>query len=149
MHNDYDFWRNLTPPAAPDEKDKELFKSLIVGDNVLLLGSTKILLDLATDAYDLSPKWDDPKIQDRDWRSVDTHYDTIIGCGPFNFTKEFVDELFPILQKHCNRLIIRAIKKPTWKMKYGVYFPEPEDFDIQPVVHSDTGSHMIYVWDFV
>lgn len=149
MHNDYDFWRNLTPPAAPDDKDVEIFKNLIVGNTVLLLGSTKILLDLATDAYDLCPKWDNPKIQDRDWRSVDSHYDTIIGCGPFNFTKEFADELFPILQKNCKRLVIRTFYKPQWELKYGKYFPNPEDFSIVPKVHNDDGHHRFFVWDFL
>lgn len=147
MHNDYEFWRN--PPGAPDENDRELFRSLLKGDNILLLGSTKMLLELATDAYDLCPKWDNPKIQDRDWLSIDTHYDTIIGCGPFNFTKELADSLFPLLQKNCNRLVIRAIRKPNWKTTYAQYFPEPEDFDIVPEVHYDNGTHRFYVWDFV
>lgn len=149
MHNDYEFWRNLVPPAAPDYKDTEIFKNLIKGTNVLLLGSTKILLDLATDAYDLCPKWDNPKIQDRDWLSIDKHYDTIIGCGPFNFTKEFTEELFPVLQNHCSRLVIRTIRKPNWETTYAKYFPEPNEFPIEPTVYNDDGVHRFYVWDFV
>lgn len=149
MYNDYEFWRNLVPPAAPSEKDVETFKTLIKGNNILLLGSTKILLPLATVAYDLYPKWDDNKIQDRDWRSIDTKYDTIIGCGPFNFTKELTDELFPILQKHCNRLVFRTIRKPNWETTYARYFPEPNDFPIEPVVYNDDGVHRFYVWDFI
>ena len=149
MYDDYDYWRNLPANAFPDENDRELFKSLIKGDNILLLGSTKILLDLATDAYDLCPKWDNPIIQDRDWRTLDKKYDTIIGCGPFNFTKELTEELFPIFQKYCDRLVIRIIRKPTWEPKYAQYFPEPTDFDVIPTVHYDNGSHRFYVWDFV
>jgi hypothetical protein len=146
MHNDYEYWRN--PPGAPSEDDKEMFEGLLRGDNILLLGSTKILLDLATDAYDLCPKWDNPKIQDRDWLSIDKHYDTIIGCGPFNFTEELKEKLFPVLKEHCSRLVIRVIRKPNWKTKYAQYFPEPMDFEIQPVVYGDDGTHRFYVWDF-
>jgi len=149
MYDDYDYWRNVVPPGAPDENDKALFKSLIKGDTVLLLGSTKILLDLATDAYDLCPKWDDPKIQDRDWLSVDTHYDTIIGCGPFNFTKELTEALFPILKRNCNRLILRTFYNPQWKLKYAKHFPEPYEFDPIPTVYADNGHHRFFVWDFI
>lgn len=149
MHDDIEFWTNLVPPASPDEKDKENFKSLILGDNVLLLGSTKILLDLATIAYDLCPKYNDNKIVDKDWLSIDTKFDTIIGCGPFNFTEEFAHKLFPVLKNNCSRLIIRTIRKPNWTTKYAKYFPEPSDFPIEPKVYFDNGTHMFYVWDFV
>lgn len=148
MHDDYEFWRN-PPGGSPSEQDKQLFKSLIVGDRVLLLGSTKILLDLATDAYDLCPKWDDSKIQDRNWLTLDTYYNTIIGCGPFNFTKELTDKLFPILQKNCSRLVIRVIIRPYWKTKYAQYFPEPADFTIPPEVINETSTHRFCVWNFV
>lgn len=146
MHNDYEFWRN--PPGAPTESDRELFRNLIEGDRVLLLGSTKMLLELATDAYDLCPKWDDPKIQDRDWLSIDSKYDTIIGCGIFNFTKELTDQLFPLLKQNCSKLVIRTFYKPNWKTTYAKHFPEPNEFPIEPTVFHDDGVHRYFVWDF-
>ena len=148
MHDDYDYWRNVVPPGAPDENDRDFFKSLIIGERVLLLGSTKILLDLATDAYDLCPKWDDLKIQDRDWLSVDTKYDTIIGCGPFSFTKELTEQLFPILKNNCDRLVMRLFHNPQWELKYAKHFPKPEDFDPMPKVLNNNGHHWFFVWDF-
>lgn len=148
MYDDYEFWRYPPPGAAPDANVRELFRSFLKGNNILLLGSTKMLLELATDAYDLYPKWDNPIIQDRDWRTLDKDYDTIIGCGPFNFTQELTDELFPIFQKHCSRLVLRIIRKPTWEPKYAKFFPEPEYFSVVPQVYHDTGSHRFYVWDF-
>ncbi len=65
MHVDKDFWTNLKWPAAPNEDDYAVFSSYCKG-RVLLLGSTKLLLPLATEAWDLEPKYNNPKIKNRD-----------------------------------------------------------------------------------
>ena len=62
IHNDTEFWTNLKWPAAPNEDDFKVFESFCYG-RVLLLGSTRLLLPLATEAWDLEPKYADDKIK--------------------------------------------------------------------------------------
>jgi hypothetical protein len=50
IHADKDFWTNLEWPAAPNKDDYSVFANYCTG-RVLLLGSTKLLLSLATEAY--------------------------------------------------------------------------------------------------
>jgi len=52
IHTDKEFWTSLKWPAAPDETDYRVFEQYCIG-SVLLLGSTHLLLPLATEAWDL------------------------------------------------------------------------------------------------
>lgn len=148
MHTDYEYWRNVTPPASPSVEDTQLISENIKGNKVLLFGSTKIFLDLVTHAYDLYPKYSDPKIKHKDWLTLNEQFDTIIGCGPFNFTKVMTDKLFPLCQKHCSRLIIRVIHTIPWTPKYAQFFPMPDYFNPQPIILHKNDSHYIGMWDF-
>ena len=64
IHADKDYWTSLTWPAAPNLDDYSVFEQYCTG-RVLLLGSTKLLLPLATEAWDIEPKYADPKIKSR------------------------------------------------------------------------------------
>ena len=49
IHADRNFWTNLQWPAAPNIDDYKVFEQYCTG-RVLLLGSTQLLLPLATEA---------------------------------------------------------------------------------------------------
>ena len=76
IHADKDHWTGLKWPAAPNQDDYAVFEQYCTG-RVLLLGSTKLLLPLCTEAWDLEPKYDNPKIKNRDWFSLDKHWDPV------------------------------------------------------------------------
>lgn len=75
-----DYWRNLTWPAAPNNRDYSIFSSYCRG-SVLLLGSTALLLPLADEAWDIDPVYNDTKIQTKDWFTLNQHWDTVIIDG--------------------------------------------------------------------
>ena len=75
MYADKDYWIGLQWPAAPNLDDYSVFSNYCTG-RVLLLGSTKLLLPLCTEAWDVNPVYDDPKIKSRDWFTLDQHWDT-------------------------------------------------------------------------
>jgi hypothetical protein len=62
IDNDSQYWTALQWPAAPNQDDYSVFSSYCTG-RVLLLGSTQLLLPLCTEAWDVNPVYDDPKIQ--------------------------------------------------------------------------------------
>ena len=151
MNEDRDYWSNLSWPAAPNQEDYEMYESLIEHPRVLLLGSTKLLLPLCTEAWDQNPLYDDPKIITRDWLTLDTHFDTIISDGgAFNFTEELGLQVFDLCRNNCRRLIARVFYQPSWQPKYARWFPNPEDFPVKPTL--EIKDHMpiyrFYVWDF-
>ena len=149
MHTDITHWTNLVPPAAPSEEDVKVYEQLIVGSNVLLLGSTKSLLPLATIAYDLCPKYDDAKIIDRDWLTIDSQFDTIIGDGVFNFSHEFGKDLLKVVSNHCKRFIVRCfLVPPIQPPKYAKAFPLATDFEIEPTIVAVTPIYNFYMWNF-
>jgi hypothetical protein len=80
LHNDPAYWAELKWPAAPNQDDYCVFEQYCTG-RVLLLGSTRLLLPLCTEAWDINPVYDDPKIQSRDWFTLDEHWDTVIIDG--------------------------------------------------------------------
>ena len=149
MNSDVAWWTNLVPPAAPSDADVATYKQFIVGPNVLLLGSTKELLDLATVAYDLHPKYDNPKIFDRNWITVDSTFDTIIGDGVFVFDEQFNFDIVELVSKHCKRFIVRSfVYPPVWPARYAKVFPKKEDFEIEPTVIKSTATYIFFMWDF-
>lgn len=76
MHDDKDYWTNLQWPAAPNTDDYAVFSSYCTG-RVLLLGSTKLLLPLCEEAWDIEPKYNNAKIKNRNWLSIDSHWDLV------------------------------------------------------------------------
>ena len=146
IHADKDFWTNLTWPAAPNLDDCRVFSSYCKG-RVLLLGSTKLLLPLCTEAWDLEPKYADDKIKNRDWFSLDQHWDTIIIDGGLSFGMEFTHQLLPIVLSNCNRFIARAFLNPNWPTKYAQYFPRAHELTPQPEEHPINDIYTFYIWN--
>ena len=146
IHSDREYWTNLKWPAAPNLDDYSVFESYCTG-RVLLLGSTKLLLPLCTEAWDLEPKYADAKIKNKDWFSLDEHWNTIIVDGALALGEEYCKTLLPIVLNHCNRFIARAFLNPNWPTKYAVYFPRAEELIPQPTEHPINEVYTFYIWN--
>ena len=146
MHNDHNFWTTLKWPAAPNEDDYRVFEQYCKG-RVLLLGSTKLLLPLATEAWDLEPKYSDPKIKNKDWFTLDERWDTIIVDGALAFGKDYAERMLSVMLPNCDRLIARAFLNPNWPTKYAVYFPRREELTPQPDEHPINEVYTFYIWN--
>jgi hypothetical protein len=146
IHADRDYWTKLKWPAAPNEDDYSIFEQYCKG-KVLLLGSTKLLLPLCTEAWDLEPKYVDPKIKSRDWFSLDEHVDTVIIDGGLALGEEYCKTLLPIVLKNCDRFIARAFLNPNWPTKYACYFPRANELTPQPQEHPINEVYTFYIWN--
>ena len=144
MTNSY--WTQLKWPAAPNNDDYKVFERYCQG-HVLLLGSTKLLLPLAHEAWDMQPQYPDIKIKKRDWFSLDQHWDTIILDGGLAFGREFTERLLPIVLSHCNCFVARAFLNPNWPTKYAVYFPQAHELNPQPIEHPIDKVYTFYIWN--
>jgi hypothetical protein len=102
---------------------------------------------LCTEAWDLEPKYDHPKIKSRDWFNLNQHWDTIITDGSLAFGMEFTHQLLPIVLKNCNRFVARAFLNPNWPTKYAVYFPRAEELVPQPQEHPINEVYTFYIWN--
>ena len=140
------FWTTLKWPAAPNEADVEIFKQYCSG-KVLLLGSTKLLLPLADQAWDIEPRYPDAKILPRDWFDLDEHWDTIIIDGGLSYGKEFTEQLLKVVLPNCDRFVARAFLNPSWKTTYAVYFPLAHELDPQPEEHPVNEVYTFYIWN--
>lgn len=146
MLTDKEFWTGLKWPAAPNNADYAVFESYCTG-SVLLLGSTQLLLPLADEAWDLEPKYDNPKILKRDWFDLNEHWDTIIIDGGLALGEAFTNKLLPIVLSHCNRFVARAFLNPNWPTKYAVYFPKANELTPQPQEHPISDVYTFYIWN--
>ena len=146
IHSDKDFWTHLMWPAAPNKDDYAVFEQYCIG-RVLLLGSTRLLLPLADEAWDLEPKYDNPKIKNQDWFALNEHWDTIIVDGALALGEEYCKRLLPIVLKHCDRFIARAFLNPNWPTKYAVYFPQAHELTPQPTEHPINEVYTFYIWN--
>ena len=146
MYADKEYWKKLQWPAAPNEDDYAVFEQYCTG-RVLLLGSTQRLLPLATQAWDINPVYEDPKIQVRDWFSLDGHWDTIIIDGGLSYGQEFTQRLLPIVLAHCDRFISRTFLNPNWPTTYAVYFPQAHELDPEPEQHPVNEVYTFYIWN--
>jgi hypothetical protein len=146
IHADKEFWTGLKWPAAPNLDDYAVFEHYCKG-KVLLLGSTKLLLPLCTEAWDLEPKYANPKIRNKDWFTLDEHWDTIIVDGALAFGEDYCKTLLPIVLKHCDRFVARAFLNPNWPTKYAVYFPRAEELTPQPTEHPINEVYTFYIWN--
>ena len=146
MHADRDYWTSLKWPAAPNKDDYKIFSSYCTG-RVLLLGSTKLLLPLCTEAWDLEPKYNDTKIKNKDWFSLDQYWDTIIVDGALAFGKDYCEKLLKVVLPNCNRFVARAFLNPNWPTKYACYFPCAEELIPQPKEHPVNEVYTFYIWN--
>jgi hypothetical protein len=145
-NEDKSYWTSLTWPAAPNMDDYRVFEHYCQG-RVLLLGSTQLLLPLCTEAWDLEPVYNDAKIKQRDWFSLDKHWDTIIIDGGLAFGEDFTKQVLAAVLPNCDRFVARTIQKPSWPSKYAVYFPRPEDLVPQPDEHPVNEVYTFYIWN--
>jgi hypothetical protein len=146
LHDDKEFWTSLKWPAAPNEDDYRVFANYCTG-RVLLLGSTRLLLSLATEAWDLEPKYDNPKIKNRDWFSLDEHWDTVIIDGGLALGKEFTEQVLATVLPNCDRFVARAFLNPNWPTRYAVYFPQAHELTPQPLEHPINEVYSFYIWN--
>ena len=146
IENDPKYWTSLKWPAAPNLEDYNVFESYSTG-RILLLGSTKLLLPLVTEAWDLEPVYDDVKIKVRDWFTLDEHWDTIIIDGGLAFGEQFCKDLLKAVLPNCDRFIARAFLNPNWPVKYACYFPRAEELTPQPTEHLINDIYTFYIWN--
>jgi hypothetical protein len=146
IDNDPEYWAGLKWPAAPNLDDYRVFEQYCKG-RVLLLGSTKLLLPLCTEAWDLEPVYDDPKIKQRDWFTLEDHWDTIIIDGGLSYGREFTARLLPIVLRNCDRFVSRTFLNPNWPTRYACYFPRAEDLTPVPQEHPVNEVYTFYIWN--
>jgi hypothetical protein len=146
IHADRNYWTNLTWPAAPNESDYKVFESYCKG-RVLLLGSTRLLLPLVTEAWDLEPKYNDPKIKNQDWFLMDQHWDTIITDGGLVFGQDHCKQLLQAVLPNCDRFITRSFLNPSWPTKYACYFPRANELTPEPEEHPVNEVYTFYIWN--
>ena len=146
IHADNSYWTALKWPAAPNEADYQVFENYCEG-RVLLLGSTRLLLPLATEAWDLHPLYADPKLKQRDWFTLDEHWDTVIIDGGLAFGEQFCQDLLKAVLPNCNRFVARAFLNPNWPTKYAVYFPRAEELTPQPQEHPINEVYTFFIWN--
>jgi hypothetical protein len=146
MHIDNEYWTNLKWPAAPNMDDYKIFEKYCNG-KVLLLGSTKLLLPLATEAWDLEPKHNDSKIKNKDWFSLQEPWDTIILDGGLCFGKQFCHNLIKTVLPKCKTFVTRAFLNPNWPTKYACYFPRANELNPQPQEHPINEVYTFYIWN--
>jgi len=147
IHNDTEFWTNLKWPAAPNNADYAVFEYYCKG-SVLLLGSTQLLLPLADEAWDLEPKYDNPKIMNRDWFTLDEHWDTVIIDGGLTILDDKVcAQLISTVLAHCDTFVARTFLNPSWPTKYAVYFPRAIDLTPIPTEHPINEVYTFYIWN--
>jgi hypothetical protein len=144
--NDPQYWTGLQWPAAPNQDDYGVFEQYCTG-RVLLLGSTKLLLPLCTQAWDIEPVYDDAKIKQRDWFSLNEHWDTVIIDGGLSYGKEFTERLLPIVLANCDRFISRTFLNPNWPTRYAVYFPRANQLTPQPQEQPVNDIYTFYIWN--
>lgn len=146
IDNDKDYWTTLEWPAAPNLDDYAVFESYCSG-RVLLLGSTQLLLPLATEAWDINPLYSDPKLQARDWFTLDQHWDTVIVDGALAFGKDYCTQLLAVVLPNCDTFVARAFLNPSWHTRYACYFPRAEELTPQPAEHPVNNIYTFYIWN--
>lgn len=140
------FWTTLKWPAAPNEDDYRIFESYCLG-RVLLLGSTKQLLPLCDEAWDIDPQYQDSKLKQRDWFTLDEHWDTIIIDGGLAFGEQFCKDLLKVVLANCDRFVARAFLNPNWPTRYACYFPLAHELDPVPEEHAINEVYTFYIWN--
>lgn len=146
VYTDNTYWSQLKWPAAPNADDCKIFEQYCSG-RVLLLGSTRLLLPLATEAWDLCPLYPDVKLQQRDWFTLDEHFDTILLDGGLAFGQQFCSDLLKVVLPNCDRFVVRAFLNPSWPTKYAVYFPRANELTPQPIEHPINEVYSFYIWN--
>ena len=109
--------------------------------------STIFLLTLCTEAWDLEPKYTDLKIKNKDWFTLDEHWDTIIVDGALAFGREYCERMLAAVLPNCDRFVARAFLNPNWPTKYACYFPRAEELTPRPTEHPINLVYTFYIWN--
>jgi hypothetical protein len=141
-------WTTLVPPLAPSDEDVQTYANLIVGDKVMLLGSTFKLLSLSTVAYDIEPQYPVEKIHKSDWLDIEDVADTVLADGCLALDRTLSDALLTKFQHQCKRFIARTFNRRLDGMKYATFFPTTTDFNIMPTSSLVLEDYSFHVWDF-
>jgi hypothetical protein len=91
--------------------------------------------------------YNDPKIIQRDWFTLNEHFDTIIIDGALSYGREFTERLLPVILNNCDRFVSRTFLNPNWPTRYAVYFPRAEELTPVPQEHSINDIYSFYIWN--
>jgi hypothetical protein len=111
------------------------------------LGSTNFLLPLFTEAWDLEHKYVDAKIKNKDWFTLDEHWDTVIVDGALAFGEEYCNHLLKVVLSYCDRFVARAFLNPNWPTRYACYFPRANELSPVPQEHPINDIYTFYIWN--
>lgn len=144
------YWAKSHPhPLAPNLEDVETYRNLIGRlQSVLLLGNTPALMDLCTNAMDIEPFVDDPKVIQQDWVTNTKFYDAIIGDGVLNFTESLASGLIEMALEHSSLLVVRSFTRRLPIMRVADYFPGPQEFSMTPTEIIERDDYRFFVWRF-
>jgi hypothetical protein len=141
-------WANLKPPLAPSDEDRLLFKNHLSEGTTLLLGSTKLLLDLCDQALDIDPIYLDQKIIKGNWIKNDRFFNNMIGDGVLNFNPILTEKILDMASKNSHQFLVRAFNFKLDSMRVADYFPQQNDFKIKPEVIFRNNIYSFYKWTF-
>jgi len=143
------YWGTLKPPLAPSEDDVQVFRENLLPGTGLLLGCTKPLMPLVTEAMDFDPYYEDGRIIRADWSENTTFYTNILADGSFNLgPRKSVDAILEMASRFCKRLIVRSFSFKTEQMRIATYFPTSDDFSITPESVIERDTYRFFVWTF-
>lgn len=151
--SDLERFNNLKPPFSPNVDEVEIYNEYCTDKNhtkTLLLGYTKELMHLCSDAMDINPPDDviSPsglKVIKQDWFTITEYYDTIIGDGVLNLVG---GDLVQYLSKYCNTLIIRFFTEKFSFMRYATHFRNNTSFLLPDIIINTQPQCKILIWKF-
>ena len=145
MISDLNHFNNLSPPLSPNNQEIQIYEKYCENtEKILLLGYTKELMHLCTNAMDINPP-NNPKIIKQDWFTISTFHDTIIGDGVLNLVG---GDLVGYLSKYCNTLIIRFFTEKINTMKYATNFRDNTSFLLPDLIIDTQPKCKILIWKF-
>lgn len=144
------WWTQLYPPYSPSDDDVLVYKKYIFGTNILLLGSTKLLLPLATTALDIIPKYNDSKIKSGDWLTFEGNVDVVLADGALCLgdNLKLGNDIINHYRSRSKRIIARCFNRKLDKHRWANSFPNANDFDVLPRYVEQRIDYNFYIWDF-
>lgn len=146
---DKDYWASDIPlPLSPSDSDVDIYKDNMIKGKTLMLGCTKKLIPISNIQMDIDPWYESDTVIKQDWLTNDIYYDNIIGDGVLVFNKELSDSIVEMASKNCKIFISRVFTKKLSIMRIASYFPQPENFKIQPTKTLVFEDYSFYIWHF-
>jgi hypothetical protein len=147
---DKSYWElELPHPLCPDRTDVEIYMMLLGNrGRTMMLGCSRALLPFSDVQLDIDPWLQAPSVQVGDWRFNQTEYDTIVGDGCFNFSKDLTDSVLEMASRFSSRLVVRCFSRRLPQMKVANYFPLVRDFKISPELDGPKTDYNFFRWKF-